>query len=645
MPIKDSFNKLKTSIIGTKTTDIDHKLDIAVKDIISYKSTQGRNSYIDLMKHMISKSSGSFQINNHMQNVQTPAAFGQAGRLSRYRSYDSIVNMINYCKRALDVLTDNILSPDDITKISLDVYSEELIEANAEIDTNVKDVEEVIKKIGLEDKLDIIVTNTLKLGDFFCEIGTSKTALTSNSSFLRESGNILFSENNSIEEFESEYILEGISPTGLPVEKEKKEVTFRIDYSSLDEYKNYINEDDNSDKKDKGSVNLNDICLLLYEPRRVIKLQSDMYPICLGYLIFPTLTVSPQLAVQQQAVNMICQQILDNVFKKIPTIKNVEVNKDDIKEIISYMLKNIDTKNINLRYIPPDRMVHFHEISTINYPYGESIFENVQFSAKVLIALETALTVQRLNRSTEKRKVSVDIGLPRDAKKFIESIKESLGKRKISLDSFGSVDTIPSMVSTFEDIYIPQKDGKSYVDIAGFTEGNVDIRNKVDELKFIRDQIVAGLGVPPSFVGIEENLSNKAALSEENILFARTVVAHQKPLTKCINELLQKVYNLIDPTKALTILDTVKVNLPSPKSLQYEREAKYTGDLVSLVQSLEGIGIPRDYSISKYLTNIDMAEVKQWQIDKKIDKSLKVNQGEDGGDSGGGLGMGGLGGF
>ena len=51
MSLRDTFSKLKTSIVGTKTSGIDAKLDSAVRDIISYKSNSGRNGYIDLVKN------------------------------------------------------------------------------------------------------------------------------------------------------------------------------------------------------------------------------------------------------------------------------------------------------------------------------------------------------------------------------------------------------------------------------------------------------------------------------------------------------------------------------------------------------------------------------------------------------------------
>ncbi len=625
--IQDTFTKLKLAVMGTRTQKIDAKLDQVVKDISTYRSNSGRNGYIDLVKSLISKnanvqissSSGLFS-----QGGAGPSSFGQGGRVLRYKTYQAIVSNINYCHRALQVLTDNILSPDDITKISLDIKASDSNDSeDIPKEAKVRRVKNVVKKIKLEEDLSSIVKNTLMFGDFFCEIGDAVTALTSKS---------LLSE--------AEYL------SAVETSKERGEIdsfkqekyTFSINYSALNE--DTVQQDD---KKSKEMKSLKNLKLIYHEPQFVLRLQSSLFPVCFGYLIFPQITVVPGTSIAEDAINNIVLSILKSLEKKIPQMKEFKGN-DDLKHIITQMLAQSEyNKAIEIRYVAPDKMVHFKIPSNKYYPYGESIFDNGQFSAKVLIALETALAIQRLARSTEKRKIAVEVGLPRDAKKVIEKLKEEFRKRKITLDSFGTVDTIPSMITTFEDVYIPQRDGKPFVDISTFNEGNVDVRSKVDELKFIRDQLVAGLGVPPGFIGIEENISAKNTLTEENILFARTIIAHQKYLTHQVQELIEKIFDIVSPEEALTLFDTVQVSFPPPKSLQYEREARYMNEVTGLIDGLERVGIPKEYSRKKYLPQIDWDEVSKYETDVKIDQTLDPSKKDDEMDMGMG-GMGGMGG-
>jgi len=636
--ISDRFKDLKNSILGTTTAKIDAQLDDAVKDIVAYKSQAGRKGYIELVRSLISKSADvslSGQGGVFGQGA-TPAAFGQGGRIMRYKMYEAITANINYCSRALDVLVDNVISPDDITKSSLEVKPENYLEDEVSMDSQVRTIKKIIESLKLESKLNLIVRTTLELGDFFCEIGDEKTALTSRS-VLSES---------SYDDYIGQLLKEGI----------RENITYKdyhivLDYSTFMEAKRKpakkkaAPKKKTASKKEDENISVKRLNLIFHEPQFIVKLQSSLFPICFGYLVFPKVSITNAATMEDDALNTICTNILKNLIQKIPQAQEF-ANDNDLKDILGAMLKHSDpNKVMDIRYVPTDNMVHFCRPSVKHFPYGSSIFEPCQFTAKVLMALETALAIQRLSRSTEKRKIGVEIGLPRDARKAVENLKEEFRKRKVSLDSFGSIDTIPSMITTFEDIYIPQKDGKSYVDISTFSEGNVDVRNKVEELKFLRDQLVSSLGVPPSFIGIEENLSNKSALSEENILFARTIINHQKFLTHQISELIEKVMLRADPEKALTLLNNrVTVSLPVPRSLQFEREARYMSEFANLVETLDRIGINKAYSRKKYLSQIDWEEVKKYSIDDKIDKGLDPEKKKEDDDGMGGM-SGGMGGF
>ena len=96
------------------------------------------------------------------------------------------------------------------------------------------------------------------------------------------------------------------------------------------------------------------------------------------------------------------------------------------------------------------------------------------------------------------------MGLPRDAAQLVERMKDAITKKKISVGSLGNIDTIPSQISTFETIYLPQKDGKKFIEIENQQWGG-DTSGDADQLKQMRDGIVGTLGVPAPYLGIEEN--------------------------------------------------------------------------------------------------------------------------------------------
>jgi predicted RNA-binding protein with RPS1 domain len=646
MSLRDTYTKLRTTIVGVKTTNVDSKLDKAVKDIALYRSQANRNSYVNLIKHIISQTNNvNIDSGNQGlfgQGTTSPASFGQQMRLSRYKSYECIVSYINYCHRALSVLVDNILSPDDITKISLEIKPKTFLEDETDTNSKTSSVRETIDKLKLEKNLTTIVRNTLQYGDFFCEIADAKVAMTSRS-IVAEGFLIKINDDESTRKSVMADILSWDQKIN-----EKSSIKINLDFSTLQELvSDSKNGKINLHAEEGEKMDIDNLHLLFYEPYQVIKLQTEIFPVCFGYLVFPKVSITPGLAIQDEAINNICLSILQKIRTKIPEIKELGNAEKEIRSIIASMITNSDySRSLNVRYVPPDKMQHFQVPSTKFYPYGESIFDSCMFTAKMIIAMETCLVVQRLSRSTEKRKVLIEIGLPRDAKHMIEKLREEMKKRKVSLDSFGTIDTIPSMISTFEDIYIPQKDGKPFVDIQSFTEGNVDTHSKTDEIKMLRDQLLGGLNIPPSYLGVEENMSNKASLSEESVLFARAIIHHQKYFSEQASELIQKIYNVISPEEALTLLDDIDISFSVPRALQFEQESKHLSDLANLIRTLEEIGIPREYSKKKYLTNIDWAEVEKYEVDQKIDKNLDpvIAAQDQGGMGMGGMGMGGMGG-
>jgi len=628
---KKTFDDLKATLIGVKSSTVDSDLDQSIEDILSYRSNSGRVGYIDYLQTLISKSANNLQSFKNMNDMNY-GGNGTIGtehgrRIARYNAYNSITAYINYCKRALDVLTDNILSPDDINKISLNVFEKEAGTTSSDNSIKTKEIKKILADLKIEKNIGIITKTTLHLGDYFAEITDNKKVFTSKS-ILTESYN---DNNDEIEILSEDYEYKDLTHDIPSIHSDK--INIMLDFQAQ-EIPDDI--DDTKNDNDKKNIATQNVKIVYHRPGQVVKLQSELYPICFGYLVFPRYQMHHNLSIEEQYVNNICKKILVGIEKQGITIKNLDsqTNKD-LQDIITQFIKSSNRHdNMTIRYIPPDKMIHFHVPSLRYFPYGESIFDSCQFTAKLVISLETALTIQRISRSTEKRKIGIEIGLPRDAANLIQKMKESFKKRKVSVDDFGSVDTIPSNISTFEDVYIPQKDGKPFVDIETFDGmGRSDTSGKTDELLQLIGQLVASLGVPRQFLGLEENTTWKNTLSEENVMFARTIIYHQKYLNEQITEMVYKIYKVIDPDFSLEFKDRYSITFPPPQSLQFERQSKYIGDIVTMVNSLKDIGVPLEYSKKKFITQIDWDEVDEYITKEKIEK---IEMGDNEEDSQGG---------
>jgi len=253
------------------------------------------------------------------------------------------------------------------------------------------------------------------------------------------------------------------------------------------------------------------------------------------------------------------------------------------------------------------------------------------------MALKTAMTIKRLTSATDKRVVKIETGLPRNAKNLIEMLREGLRKRKISIDKFGSVDTIPSHITTFEDIYIPMRDGKEFVTIDSMQFGP-DPQQDVEPLKFMRDNIAANLMVPPAFIGLEENVSNRALLTVENILFARTIVSYQSEFSFLLKDFFEKIYLMVYPN-GVGDLDSFSITFPPPKASTFEHEMEYLEQLQRIMETLEGMGIPKDWTKKKYLPEYDWDEIEKAQAEEQLKKELGVEKPTDGAAGGYGSGF------
>ena len=214
-------------------------------------------------------------------------------------------------------------------------------------------VKDTINKLKLEDNLHIIVKNTLLFGDFFCEIADAKTALTSKA-YLAEQQNL---KNGSIDRFK----------VG------NQEIS--IDYSSFD----YSSFDDEhlieAKKKNDKKIGIRNLNLVFHDPNKIVKLQSELFPLCFGYLVFPKTSFLPNMNMQDMPINDICISIIKSIEKKIPQIK--EFDDKELQDIIKAMIASgaDQSKMMNIRFVPPSKIQHFMRPTTKYFPYGESIFE------------------------------------------------------------------------------------------------------------------------------------------------------------------------------------------------------------------------------------------------------------------------------
>lgn len=624
-------------------------VDVIIDKLQNKVFNKNVSDYSELLRSYISKNtlntiSSNKNDNNVIDNILNSNSFydiENRSRLIRYMNADEIADNIPYASSALEIIADEITSPDNITKESIQIMEND---SGQEISkTEIDYVRQIREELNIESLIHGIINHTLKFGDQFVEICDFKdkeipltqTFLTEDST-ISKPVEIKYVWNNQEKQFNvSLDFTVDVNEGSYDLKKERN-------LGEIAKYK--------LSEAEQQSSNINDIGLVIHDPAYVIKIQSRRYKMCLGYIVLPNygensdsvlkrynfnscgnnypvssstgLPTYSGVGVQPEVygIDGLYIQLIDILKKHLDT-KDVKIDSKEVKEMLKRVISEVDlnkNNNIPIRFVPISRMQHFSINNLRFFPYGESIFYKSFFAAKLLILQEVAVSMRRVIDSQEKRVMYVETGMQRNAGNLIENLKQNLKKRKISIDTFGSISSIPSTITAYEDIIIPQIKGTRFVEFDTISPVQ-NSRDATEELKFFRDILVASLRVPPSYIGLEENTTNKANLSQQSQIFARIIISYQKSFSKNIRELFNKIHVM---TKKVEIPKKINITLPPPKVIQTELQAEHLRTAGEVIDILVNLGADKEIVKKKYL-NVDWDEMEISKTKTKLTNKAK----------------------
>jgi len=173
-------------------------------------------------------------------------------------------------------------------------------------------------------------------------------------------------------------------------------------------------------------------------------------------------------------------------------------------------------------------IAHFRLLTDANYlPYGRSYIEPARKTYKQYVLMKDAMLLHRITRAPEKRIFYVDIGNlpPNEVDGYMERLKNKMQKTPFIDKNTGDYNLRYNMQNVMEDFYIPQRGSSNNTKIE--TTKGLEY-NAIDDVNFLRDEMLAALKVPKAFFGFEKDLTGKATLAAEDIRFARTVERIQR---------------------------------------------------------------------------------------------------------------------
>ncbi len=138
-----------------------------------------------------------------------------------------------------------------------------------------------------------------------------------------------------------------------------------------------------------------------------------------------------------------------------------------------------------------------------NYPFGNSLLENIFKVFKQKELLEDAIIIYRVQRAPERRVFYVDVGnMPSHlAMSFVERVKNEIHQRRLPSATGGGTNVIDSAcnpLSINEDYFFPQTAegrGSKVETLPGGTN-----LGEIDDLKYFTNKLFRGLRIPSSYL-------------------------------------------------------------------------------------------------------------------------------------------------
>lgn len=280
------------------------------------------------------------------------------------------------------------------------------------------------------------------------------------------------------------------------------------------------------------------------------------------------------------------------VAKKIKTVRDYDYNikVKEIEDLIGEMLLSTSSNNsmIDFKYYPPGKYTSFSIFyNNFYHPYGTSIYDPLRAVAKQLLLTESALSIYRMTRAPLRYKFLVEMGgVPeKNIRGMLNSIKDSIKKeRVISDNSNNSIDSIPDMIAPEEDFWIPVMSGQPQLDIVPLDGGSIE--PYIGDVEYFKRKFIGGLGMPPSYLGMEEGTSTRALLTLEDMRLTRTIKKYQRDINVGLTELNNNNLQLAEVPE---LIGQVQVQLPSPQNLEDNVRVENIASRVAVGVDFQGL--------------------------------------------------------
>ena len=257
-----------------------------------------------------------------------------------------------------------------------------------------------------------------------------------------------------------------------------------------------------------------------------------------------------------------------------------------------------------------------------NFPFGNSLLENVFKVYKQKELLEDAILIYRISRAPERRVFSIDVGnMPSHlAMAFVERVKNEIHQRRIPSQTGGGQNVIDSAynpLSINEDYFFPKTaDGKGS-DVK-MLEGGKNI-GEIDDLKYFTNKLFRGLRIPSSYLptGADES---QTAFNDGRVGTAYIQELRFNKYCERLQALLTAVFDnefkMYMHSKGLNIDPNLfELNFNPPMNFASSRQATIDAERINTFNTIQAVPfVSKRFALKRFLglTDEEVAENERY---------------------------------
>jgi hypothetical protein len=261
-------------------------------------------------------------------------------------------------------------------------------------------------------------------------------------------------------------------------------------------------------------------------------------------------------------------------------------------------------------------------------PYGMSVLDKVRRTWKMLTLVEDAMMVYRITRAAERRVFKIDVGnLPtEDIEAYVKVVASGIKKAKLTDHNTGDFNWKYNVATADSDYFIPVRSANATNPIDTLPgAGNL---SDIDDIKYLRDNLYTGLGIPASFLAFsaEGSPGEGKSLSMLDIRFSRKVNKIQQSLISELNKIAIIHLSLLGGDFAEHI-DNFTLSLANPSTqaelLKMETLSQKLDVYAKAVAPTEtGIKPMSESRAKKMILNMSDEEIQDDLLDQMIESKI-----------------------